>query len=555
MLKTWKQRLCFAALVGVAFTFGCLDFGDALNNCIEKDHCKAPTPDCERNNDPDPPDDAFVDSNCDGVDGVLEQGLFVDPVGGDDTDEGTRERPLKTIRAAMELLRADAGAGITTLYLAQGTYDEDQIVVDRPVSLQGSYGGLSREWQRKREYLTHLDAGPTGLAVMGLGEGSGVKVEWVTITSANATTPGSASIAMRVLGTRGLVLNNTTLVAGQGGAGEPGANGDAGTNGPDGGAGFPGTGVEPGNGGGAPLHRCGEANHSGGSGRSGGRFGAGSMGNPGNPDGGTRGGIAGTQGTAQPQGQLSYYCEAGHGQEGTAGSSGSAGDAGPSGSGLGEVRGGTWVPSPQGRGGAGSPGTAGAGGGGGGSGGACEEGQAGNTPPTNQAGGGGGSGGGGGGGCGGQEGQGGGAGGASIALLLIDSTIQAGNITLNTRGAGHGGPGGEGGNGGQGGLGGPGADGGAILSGSLYNDKNYTSFGGKGAKGGNGGNGGHGGHGGGGAGGPSVGVWCSNGGVFTTEGVTITERLGPAGDGGTSAANAGAGGQVIRYQSCEPSPQ
>jgi hypothetical protein len=553
MSNTWKPRLLCAALVSILAVVGCFDFSGAQQRCVDQERCEDPTP-CVQTDPNDPPDDTFTDTNCDGLDGVATAGIYVDPVNGAEGNAGTRESPVKSIKRALELLRSDAGAGITALYLAQGRYDEEQLTLDRPVSLYGAYGGTANKWQRKSEYTTHLDGGTIGLTVSGLGQDAGVRLEWLTITSTNATAPGAPSIALRVIGSD-LRLHHTTLEAGLGAPGTQGNRGDAGTDGPDGGQGFSGSGSNTGTGGGASMHFCGDVNRSGGSGRTGAKFNPGGAGISGQPPtaGGGAGGDGGVLGERMAQGTNAFYCEAGHGQDGWPGSSGAMGDAGPGGSGLGEVRGGMWVSTSQGQGSAGTPGTAGAGGGGGGSGGGCPEGDL-PGPVTNESAGGGGSGAGGGGGCGGQEGQGGGPGGASIALLLIDSSVQLGQVTLSTRGGGAGGPGGEGGTGGRGGTGGPGGDGGAIESGARWQGKNYQSFGGAGGAGGQGGPGGNGGPGGGGAGGPSVGVWCSDGGVHPMGPPAITWMLRDGGMGGTSSGQQGSDGQVMQYHTCSPTP-
>ncbi len=553
MWKTWKPRLILAALAGVVVAVGCFDFEGAQQRCVDSERCQNPTP-CVPSDPNDQPDDGFTDTNCDGIDGIASAGLFVDPASGDDANPGTRDRPLKTVRAALALLRGDAGAGITSLYLAQGSYDEDQVVLDRPVSLYGAYGGVAHNWKRSSEYTSILDGGTIGFTVNGLKGDAGVRVEWLTIASANSTTPGTPSIAMRVINTQDLRLHHDALAAGQGAAGAPGLNGDAGVNGPDGGRGIDsvmGTAGGGGGGGGANTFRCGDVPVWGGDGKFGAKFNSGSTGDPGQPDGGGGdGGLGGSIGTPVPQGSNAYYCEGDAGLDGWPGRPGTAGDAGPAGSGIGEVRGETWMALQQNQGGAGQPGLPGAGGGGGGSGGGCPQGD--NSAPDTAAGGG--SGGGGAGGCGGQGGQGGGAGGASIALLLSDATVQFGEVTLKTMGGGAGGRGGQGGEGGKGGTGGNGGAGGSPPTGSKRGGLDYFSYGGKGGVGGPGGTGGPGGPGGGGAGGSSVGVWCSNGGVLTTEGGVITQNLGPVGQGGPSSGTPGAEGQLIHYQGCTPSP-
>src|SRR5262245_2933286 len=49
----------------------------------------------------DEPDDAFLDTNCDGIDGDASRALFVAP-GGDDSHPGTRSLPFQTIRRALD---------------------------------------------------------------------------------------------------------------------------------------------------------------------------------------------------------------------------------------------------------------------------------------------------------------------------------------------------------------------------------------------------------------------------------------------------------------------
>lgn len=54
----------------------------------------------------DTPDDDFEDSNCDGIDGDVERAVFVAP-NGDDLGQGSLEDPLQTIGTAISLARAE----------------------------------------------------------------------------------------------------------------------------------------------------------------------------------------------------------------------------------------------------------------------------------------------------------------------------------------------------------------------------------------------------------------------------------------------------------------
>jgi hypothetical protein len=235
MLKTWKLRLCSAALVSFIAAVGCYDFGAARQKCEDDKRCEGPPdpvcmPDTSR---PDEPGD-FDDTDCDGIDGIATAGLYVDPVNGQNGTPGTRERPLKTIREALTLLRSNPSSGITSLYLARGTYDEDGLVLNSPVSLYGAYGGTTEDWKRKREYSSHVDGGTIGFVIQGIPEDAGVVLDHLIVTAANATTSGAPSIALQIIDSHNVRLRDSTFSAGQG---APGVSGTSGAQGTDGGVG------------------------------------------------------------------------------------------------------------------------------------------------------------------------------------------------------------------------------------------------------------------------------------------------------------------------------
>ena len=90
---------------------------------------------------PDLPDLAFVDSNCDGIDGTEQNAIFVSPEG-KDTNPGTREQPKREIQSAVETA---SGNGKVVL-AASGRY--------RGVAARsgvGIYGGYDpKTWKRVR---------------------------------------------------------------------------------------------------------------------------------------------------------------------------------------------------------------------------------------------------------------------------------------------------------------------------------------------------------------------------------------------------------------------
>ncbi len=535
-MKVYLRGFAIVLIAGVA---GCTNFAREEQEYCERNPERCADP-CVPSSQTDPPDDSFNDSNCDGIDGIAAAGLFVDPVSGDNTNPGTRDRPLKTIRAALDLLRRDPGQGIGALYLAQGSYDEEHLVLDQPVSLYGAYGGTLQNWKRKSDYLTHLDGGTIGLVIRGISHGTRTVLDRLSISSANATDAGTPSIALQVIDSQGIVLRYGTFAAGLGAVGAPGS---VGTQGLDGGAGLDGgnsVGSTAGGFGARGVSNCSDGNASGGNGQDGvaGSYAPGETGATGQPVGrGGAGGKGGQAGRLVDHGNSIFTCNAGDGGVGEHGRPGDVGSVGAGGGGMGELSDTLWVANQQG--GTGGPGTSGGGGGGGGSGGACRrESEAGAA--------GAGSGGGGGGGCGGGGGGGGSGGGASISVLLVRSQVAfEGDTVLRTRGGGRGGTGGEGGPGGVGGPGGPGG------TGSIITSPSYNSYGGNGGAGGHGGPGGPGGPGGGGGGGPSVGIWCSPDAGFVASG-NVAPQLGSGGAGGNGGTGGDAGqpGQQIPYQGC-----
>jgi hypothetical protein len=448
------------------------------------------------------PDDAFVDANCDGIDGDASAAVFVSP-GGNDANPGTRALPMLTVSAALSLA---ATSGKSQVYLDQGLYLGTVQLVNG-ISLYGGYSSASN-WSRSAANVSEIRgttaSGGALRGVVGDSLSSTTILDRLKITTSNATGAGVSTYALHCTSCPAIVVKNCTLAAGNAGpgsAGTAGTSGASGTNGTGGTNGACDTNVSaPGGGGGTST--CTRTGGSGGAGRYAtlaglaGQSGVGPT-NPGN------GGNAGDPG--QP------------GQNGQPGAAGTAGTAGPGGSG-GSIVAGLWVGSDGAPGANGNPGNGGGGGGGGG----------GQNCFTCQNGTGNGGGGGGGGGCGGIAGTGGTAGGGSFGAFFRNTTgftIQNTNIQSGAGGAG--GSGAAGGSGGANGVGGAGA--------SLCSPAEV----GRGGNGGNGGAGGASGASGGGAGGVSWAVYRVSS-VGTITGGSLTAGFG--GNGGTSPGNAGVDG-------------
>ncbi len=517
-----------------------------------------PDPDCV-----DPPDctDHAKDQNCDGVDGELDNSIFVSK-DGDDGNDGTLGAPLLTIQAG--ILKASA-EGRRDVYVSTGIYPES-------ISLLpgiGLYGGYSEDFSA-RDVLAHdttIQGQPftpeapgavNALAITGaVGE---TVLDGFIIIGADQQASGLSSYTIYVKDCDdALRISRNQIVAGDGASGVIGTPGSGGPSGIDGTAGTNGASyasptctapdaVSPGGVGG--LAACGEVDVSGGDGGDSfcphyegipdpGEWGlAGTGASPGD------GGEAGADGKVHHAScKLCTFPndELVEGQDGLNGANGANGLPGMGCvAATGSVSGGFWTPAV---GGAGSGGAPGSGGGGGGAGGGADSDTSKCYDVLGGTGGGGGAGG-----CAGAGGYGGSGGGGSFGMFVYFTNAPAGIPTIedNIVIGGLGGDGGQGGTAGTGGLGGTGGIGGTAGGGDIY-----CTFGG--GQGGDGGIGGHGGGGGGGCGGVSFctyvhGYQGAEIAAYKAPGNTcITGAPGPGGLGGISLGVVGMNGQTGLY--------
>lgn len=448
-----------------------------------------------------------------------ECGVFVSSSGGDDGNEGTREKPLETLDAAVAMATSRSKPVYACAEEFQGS-----VTLASGIEI---YGGLdcANAWayvgiMKRSVLLGHADE----IALTITKNAGNVKVYDFMIQATNATMEGGSSIAVLVEGATAEIIR-CGLAAGDGAPGAVGAPGDpngmsaasgmAGNSGKDACSAAPPDAKLPG--GDAVANDCGGGDVSvGGSGGNGNvLFGEGGS------DGQT--GSAGQGGTGEPAAGM-WSCLGGAGEIGSPGEGGAAG--------MGAVGPGSLSPSGYmgTSGSAGTPGKAGQGGGGGGGakgGMICGGGAAGSGASGGS---------GGAGGCGGLPGQGGGPGGASIAFVSLSASVTLRDCTLTTGRGGDGGAGGNlqpGGSGGLPGIGGKGTGG----------SKNACS-------GGEGGQGGNGGPGGGGFGGPAIGIAYTGNPPERAGEVVVTFGM-PGGGGlggGASMANQGETGLAAEEQ-------
>ena len=119
----------------------------------------------------DAPDLSFVDSNCDGIDGTVNDAVFVSP-NGKDTNPGTKDTPKRQIQAAV--LAATAG-GKKSVYAAAGSYY--RVAAAAGVGIYGGYD--PGNWSHRSSKLTTTMAGsPDGVFAEGT---KGVLLQLLTV--------------------------------------------------------------------------------------------------------------------------------------------------------------------------------------------------------------------------------------------------------------------------------------------------------------------------------------------------------------------------------------
>ena len=561
--------ICDTALLVPDCSFQCIGgFFDVNEN--PADGCE-----CEFVSNTDFPDG--TDWNCDGIDGELDNAVFV-AKNGSDQNPGTKDLPMLTIQAAANKAVAD---GKRDVYVNTSVYSEN-VLVPAGVSI---YGGYSADFGQRNTVLYEtaiIGVEPTGQKVAAItvldvnGAGQKTIVDGFTVFGHSSSTPGESSYAVYARdGDKRLEIRNNRILSGNGGNG---AQGGKGVDGGDGDGGIGGSKakdlgnctinafVEAGGAGG--QNSCGtNTSTNGGDGGDGYCPNYTTSAQNGNEAGkaGANGGGAGgghgydtfmggqfqnCHGWVSPAGCGTCYIppnnlpmSGAEGKDGPDGASGSAGQGCTNPAGV--MENGLW------KAGLGLNGSSGASGGGGGGGGA---GNGVMTCSCSAYGGddmGGLGGGGGAGGCASTGGTLGSGGGGSFGIFLYYSASPASapivkDNEIRRGGGGIGGPGGNAGVGGKGGVGGPGGDEGTGTT--------ATFCAGKGGKGGKGGNGGHGGGGGGGCGGSSYAIYAvGQGGAVNFASIKSGNTFlaggqgGSGGQGGLSLGNTGGTGSAGAY--------
>jgi len=485
-----------------------------------------------------------ADTDCDGIDGQIENFIFVSE---DGLGDGSKENPLGDIQEGIDI----AAEGQMVL-ISKGDYP-GPLTLREGISVYGGWdtGFRARAYENEVNVIvdTYLNQEDetlpmnfVGLYAEGIHENT--RLEIINFIIEDNISPSGSNIGMWISDCNyRLSFDHVKVEVGAGGNGASGEDGREGGDGLQGQQGQPGcendsnffctdsncSTPQGGRGGESPCGNEGGIGGIPGLGNDGGQDNSGVQGGEG--DGGTPGG-AGGLGANNLTDDFECECEGcsncvwTNGEQGKYGNRGQTGQHGAASDPAGEIIDGMWYATLAGNGGNGECGSGGGGGGGGG-GGRC-----GATHDCKRYGSAGS--GGGGGGKGGGGGTGATGGGASIGVFMLAASADMRQSEIISGNGGNGGKGGLGGLGGEGGAGGPEPEFGSN-----------QRAGGCGGAGGDGGAGGNGGDGGGGSGGPSWGFYLLDNSVPNIINTEITHGGGGQGGEGGNYGQVGPSGDTF----------
>ena len=180
-----------------------------------------------------------TDHNCDGIDGELDNAIFVAKNGHDD-NPGTLDLPKLTVQAGVIAAKAD---GKRDVYVSTSVYSEN-VTLAAGVSV---YGGYSADFLQRDILLYEtaiIGAEPSGTEVGAInavginGGGQSTTFDGFTVFGYDEQTPAQSSYAVYVRNCDArLRIRNNRILAGSGGSGSPGLPGEDGDDGDPGGGG------------------------------------------------------------------------------------------------------------------------------------------------------------------------------------------------------------------------------------------------------------------------------------------------------------------------------
>jgi hypothetical protein len=166
----------------------------------------------------DSPDPEGIDANCDGVDGVASDSVFVDTLGSDAND-GAKASPVMTVGRGLALAKEQ---GKHHVLVAAGTYSQPIELVSG-ISIHGGYDrGTWKRAPLDRSAKTVLTAASSPV-VAGDHVDRPTRMTGLVILAPSAGQAGKSSIAVRLVESSAVRFEDSVLRGGAGGPGRPGA--------------------------------------------------------------------------------------------------------------------------------------------------------------------------------------------------------------------------------------------------------------------------------------------------------------------------------------------
>ena len=174
----------------------------------------------------------FTDSNCDGLDGQIDGGVFVAP-NGNDSNPGTMTQPFRTIQKGIDTAFS---AGLPNVYVASGSY-VGQVNLRDGVGIFGGYVQQPGVWGRSLTVATTLSGANPVLVGTDVHD---VTVQLFTVQGSPATGASQSSVAVQFTDSVNVVMDNVQVQGNDGAAGADGYDGSQGADGSQGSDGAPG---------------------------------------------------------------------------------------------------------------------------------------------------------------------------------------------------------------------------------------------------------------------------------------------------------------------------
>ena len=186
---------------------------------------------CTITNPVDVPDDNFLDTNCDGIDGDPANAVFVAPPPfGNPANPGTRALPISSLVGAITVAQ---GTG-RDVYVSDGNYTGTLDLVNG-VSMYGGYSA-STNWSRSNSARSTIQ-GQGGTGVRAFGISSPTVFDRFEVLSGDAQPPSGSGPGLNAIGIEvrssnaNLLVSNNRITPGAGSPGTAGTGGGSGSNG------------------------------------------------------------------------------------------------------------------------------------------------------------------------------------------------------------------------------------------------------------------------------------------------------------------------------------